>query len=326
MIDTNLKTKVIGVSIRSDKTVYALIDIRGNVLARDDFDTTGYPNISDFVSRLSEGVTTLMEENGALQAVRSIGVSAPSGNFQTGCIENSPNFPWKGVVPLAAMLRDRLGMAVALDNNANAMAMAEYAFGSAHGMKDFIVVTLGTGMGSCLFRNGKLYHGTNGSAGEIGHTPYIPGGRTCGCGKQGCLERYTATKGVLLTAQDVLAESEEPSLMRNVQPLTVPLIIDYCKHGDKLAIEVMRRTGRALGFGLANYASIFNPEAIILVGTVSRARKWLLEPANEAFEEHVFRHVQGKTRLLTSIYESSELNVLGASVLAWNVKEYSLFK
>lgn len=326
MIEKSLKTRVIGVSIRSDKTVYALIDIRGNILARDDFDTTNYSNISDFVSRLSEGIMEMMEENGGYETIRSIGVSASSGNPQTGCIENSPNFPWKGVVPLAAMLRDRLGVAVALDNNANAMALAEYTFGSAHGMKDFVVVSLGSGMGSCLFCNGRIYHGTNGFAGEIGHTTYIPGGRPCGCGKLGCLERYTASKGVLQTAQEVMEECDTPSLMRDTPTLTVPLIISFCKQGDQLAIEVMRRTGYALGFGLATYASMMNPEAIILVGTVSRARKWLLEPANEVFEKHVFHNMQGKVRIMTSTYESSELNVLGASVLAWGVKEYSLFK
>lgn len=326
MIEKSLKTRVIGVSIRSDKTVYALIDIRGNILARDDFDTTNYSNISDFVSRLSEGIMEMMEENGGYETIRSIGVSASSGNPQTGCIENSPNFPWKGVVPLAAMLRDRLGVAVALDNNANAMALAEYTFGSAHGMKDFVVVSLGSGMGSCLFCNGRIYHGTNGFAGEIGHTTYIPGGRPCGCGKLGCLERYTASKGVLQTAQEVMEECDTPSLMRDTPTLTVPLIISFCKQGDQLAIEVMRRTGYALGFGLATYASMMNPEAIILVGTVSRARKWLLEPANEVFEKHVFHNMQGKVRIMTSTYESSDLNVLGASVLAWGVKEYSLFK
>lgn len=326
MIETNLKTKVIGVSVRSDKTYYAVVDIRGNVLAHDNFSTPDYPNISEFVSKLTEGITALMEANGGNESVRSIGISVSSGNAHTGCIENSPNFPWKGVIPLAAMLRDRLGLAVALDNNANVMAMAERTFGSAHGMKDFLVVTLGTGMGSCMYSKGRIYHGTNGFSGEIGHTTYIPKGRLCGCGRHGCLERYAATKGVLQTAQEILDERDTPSLMRGVQPLTVPQIIEFCDKGDELAIEVMRRTGHILGVGLANYASLYNPEAIILVGTVSRAGKWLLEPTDEAFEEHVFHNMKGKVRIMASMYGSNELNVLGASVLAWTVKEYSLFK
>jgi glucokinase len=267
-----------------------------------------------------------MEANGGFDSVRSIGVSAPSGNFHTGCIENSPNLPWKGIVPLAAMLRDRMGLAVAVDNNANVIAMAEHAFGAAHGLKDFVLVNLGSGMGSCIYSKGVIYQGTNGFSGEIGHTTYIAGGRQCGCGKQGCLEAYTASKGVLQTAKEVLEEYDTPSLMRQSQQLTVKQIVEFCHEGDQLAREVMRRTGHALGVGLANYASLFNLEAIILSGAVSKAGKWLLEPTDEAFEEHVFHNMKGKIKLVCSLYEDRELIVLGASVLAWTVKEYSLFK
>lgn len=326
MIDNNFKTKVIGVDIRVDRTVYALVNIRGEVLARDEIVTSDYPVISDFVTKLSEKIVLLMEANGGFDSVRSIGVSAPSGNFHTGCIENSPNLPWKGIVPLAAMLRDRMGLAVAVDNNANVIAMAEHAFGAAHGLKDFVLVNLGSGMGSCIYSKGVIYQGTNGFSGEIGHTTYIAGGRQCGCGKQGCLEAYTASKGVLQTAKEVLEEYDIPSLMRQSQQLTVKQIVEFCHEGDQLAIEAMRRTGHALGVGLANYASLFNPEAIILSGVVSKAGKWLLEPTDEAFEEHVFHNMKGKVKLVCSLYEDRELIVLGASVLAWTVKEYSLFK
>ena len=326
MIDNNFKTKVIGVDIRVDRTVYALVNIRGEVLARDEIVTSDYPVISDFVTKLSEKIVLLMEANGGFDSVRSIGISAPSGNFHTGCIENSPNLPWKGIVPLAAMLRDRMGLAVAVDNNANVIAMAEHAFGAAHGLKDFVLVNLGSGMGSCIYSKGVIYQGTNGFSGEIGHTTYIAGGRQCGCGKQGCLEAYTASKGVLQTAKEVLEEYDTPSLMRQSQQLTVKQIVEFCHDGDQLAIEAMRRTGHALGVGLANYASLFNPEAIILSGAVSKAGKWLLEPTDEAFEEHVFHNMKGKIKLVCSLYEDRELIVLGASVLAWTVKEYSLFK
>lgn len=326
MIDNNFKTKVIGVDIRVDRTVYALVNIRGEVLARDEIVTSDYPVISDFVTKLSEKIVLLMEANGGFDSVRSIGISAPSGNFHTGCIENSPNLPWKGIVPLAAMLRDRMGLAVAVDNNANVIAMAEHAFGAAHGLKDFVLVNLGSGMGSCIYSKGVIYQGTNGFSGEIGHTTYIAGGRQCGCGKQGCLEAYTASKGVLQTAKEVLEEYDIPSLMRQSQQLTVKQIVEFCHEGDQLAREAMRRTGHALGVGLANYASLFNPEAIILSGAVSKAGKWLLEPTDEAFEEHVFHNMKGKIKLVCSLYEDRELIVLGASVLAWTVKEYSLFK
>lgn len=326
MIDNNFKTKVVGVDIRIDRTAYGIVNIRGEILARGEFDTIDYPNISDFVTKLADEIMILTEANGGFMEIRSVGISAPSGNFITGCIENSPNFPWKGIVPLAAMLRDRLGLAVAVDNNANVIALAEHAFGAAHGMKDFVLVNLGSGTGSCFYSRGRICQGVNGFSGELGHTTYIPGGRPCGCGKKGCLEAYTAVKGVLMTAKEVMEESDKPSLMRSVQQLTVTLIAEFCSKGDELAIEVMRRTGHALGVALANYATLLNPEAIILSGVVTKAGKWLLEPTDEAFEDHVFHNMKGKVRILTSIYDDREINVLGASVLAWGVKEYSLFK
>lgn len=326
MIERKIKTKVVGVDISLDRTVCAVVDVRGDIMARDEFTTTDYPNISEFVAKLSEVIVRLAETQGGVDLIRSVGISSPSGNFLSGCIENSPNFPWKGVVPLAAMLRDRLGLAVALDNNANATAMAEHAFGSAHGMRDFILITLGSGMGSCIFSNGRIYQGNNGFSGEIGHTVHIHNGRQCGCGKRGCLETYTAGKGIIQTAKEVMAESDTPSPMRQVQQLTPKIIIEFCEQGDALSIEVMRRTGRALGIGLANYASLLNPEAIILAGGIAKAGDWLLEPANEVFEKHIFHNLQGKTRIIVSTLNEDERDVLGASVLAWDVKEYSLFK
>lgn len=325
MIDNNFKKKVVGVDIRIDRTALGVVNIRGEILARNEFVTTDYPNISEFVTKLAEAIVDMTEATGSFTEIRSVGISAPSGNFITGCIENSPNFPWKGIVPLAAMLRDRLGLAVAVDNNANVIAMAEHAFGAAHGMKDFILVNLGSGTGSCFFSNGHIHRGIHGFSGELGHTTFIQGGRPCGCGKQGCLEAYTAVKGVLQTAREVLAESDKPSLMRTDAELKVRMIVEFCKVGDELAIEVMRRTGVCLGMALAQYATLLNPEAIILSGVVSKAGKWLLEPANEALEAHVFHNMKDKVKLLISDYDDKEINVLGASVLAWGVKEYSLF-
>ncbi len=325
MIDYNFKTKVVGVDIRIDRTACGVVNIRGEILSRDEFATIDYPDISDFVTKLADSIVAVAQDSGGFEDIRSVGISTPSGNVHSGCIENSPNFPWKGIVPLAAMLRDRLGIAVIIDNNANVIAMAEHAFGAAHGMKDFILVNLGSGTGSCIYSKGMIHQGTHGFAGELGHTTYIPGGRPCGCGKRGCLEGYTAIKGVLQTAREVMEESDAPSLMRTVQQLTVQMISEFCNKGDELAIEVMRRTGHALGVALANYATIINPEAIILAGVVAKAGKWLVEPANEVFEAHVFKNMQGKVKILTSNYDDKEINVLGASVLAWGVKEYSLF-
>ena len=322
---TNVKTRVVGIDIGVAITNYAVVDLRGEIIAHDSFSTLDYPSIDNYLAVLCERVLQLVEANGGYEAMRSVGVCCPSSNFLTGCIENAPNLQWKGIIPLAAMMRDRLGLAVALGNNPQCVALGEQAFGSAHGMKDFVVITLGYGLGSCLFSNGKVHLGTKGFAGEIGHTCVEPEGRVCGCGNIGCLEAYCAHKGILRTAEEVMAESQAPSLMREAENLTPKMITEMCEQGDELAIEVYRRTGDILGRGLANYASITNPEAIILTGGIPHAGKWLMKPTEESFEKHVFHNIKGQTKILVTNLKDSEREVLGASVLAWMVKEYSLF-
>lgn len=326
MNQTAVKKRVVGVDISLDLTTFAIVDVRGNILAKDSFPTQDYPEINSFVTVLCEKIVGLVELNGGYESIRSIGVSAASANFLTGCIVNAPNMPWKGVIPLSAMMRDQLGLAVAVANNSHVVGLGEQAFGSAHGMRDFIAITLGSGMGSSIFSDGEINLGFNGHAGEIGHTCIDLNGRLCGCGNRGCLEAYTAAKGIIQTAKEIMESTDEPSLMRDAEKLTPKTIFEFCEQGDKLAIEVYRRTGELLGLGLANYASLVNPEAIIFTGGISRAGHWLLEPAKKSFEEHVFHNIQGRVKFLVSDLSESERNVLGASVLAWRVKEYSLFK
>ena len=322
-----IKTRVVGVDIREVRTTYALVDIRGEIIATDYFMTMEYPDVSEYVSALSEKIIMLVEENGGYDKVRSVGISAPSGNFMTGCIENAANMPWKGVVPLAAMLRDRLGLAVALANDAHVTALGEKAFGSAHGLKDFVVVSISHGgLGSCIFMDGKPHLGVNGFAGEVGHTCVEVGGRECGCGRKGCLETYCSDKGLVKTVEELLQAEELPSALRGLKNISVQSVAYYCDQGDQVAIEAMRRLGFMLGLGVANYASVLNPEAIILTGDLMQAGKWLLRPMRKSFDEHVFHNIQGETRLLVSILKEGERDVLGASALAWDVKEYSLFK
>lgn len=321
-----IKTRVVGVDIREARTTYALVDIRGEILAIDYFSTLDYPDVNNFVTALSEKIIMLVEENGGYERVRSIGISAPSSNYLTGCMENAANMPWKGVVPLAAMIRDRMGLAVALANDAHITALGEKAYGSAHGLKDFIVVSLSHGgLGSCIFYDGKPHLGVNGFAGEVGHTCVEINGRQCGCGAKGCLETYCSDKGLLMTIQELKNEGLS-TILDDYKTLSIPTIVQCCDQSDKLAIEAMRRTGFTLGLGLANYASVLNPEAIILTGDMMAAGKWLLKPMRKSFDEHVFHNIQGKTRLLVSILKEGERDVLGASALAWDVKEYSLFK
>lgn len=322
----NIKKRVIGVDIGTIRTNYAIIDVRGNVIAQDFFSTKDYPKVERYVDKLTEDIVEIAEANGGLMTIRSVGISGPSAVYLSGCIENSPNLPWKGIVPLAAMLQDRLGIAVALGNDAHNTALGEKMYGSAHGMKNFIVVNIGVGLGSCFFSEGHEHQGAQGYAGEIGHTCIEGNGRQCGCGLKGCLEAYVASAGIAQTARELLAESDTPSKMRGIEHLDAEIIANLCDEGDDLAIEVYRRTGHIFGRGLATYASLINPEAIIITGGVSHAGHWLMDPTLESFENHVFGNMRGKVHIMLSDLDDAERDVLGASALAWEVPEYSLFK
>lgn len=321
-----MKTRVVGVDIGIDVTTYAIVDIRGTIIAIDHFHTSDYPVVSEYVAVLSEKILTLVEANGGYEAVRSVGISAPSGNFLTGSIENAANLPWRGIVPLAALMRDSLGLAVAVGNDAHVTAIGERVYGSAHGMQNFVVISMGHGgVGSCFFSNGKAHLGDCGSAGELGHICVEDHGRLCGCGRQGCLERYVSVGGLVQTARDIMAASSEDSLMRQLSELTPESIGQCCDQGDRLALEVYRQTGEMFGIGLSFYASIVNPEAIILTGGLTKEWKWLEEPTQLSFNEHLFPNLRGKVELLVSIITDAERDVMGASALAWEVEEYSLF-
>ncbi|MCH5308623.1 MAG: ROK family protein [Prevotella sp.] len=329
MEETIFKTRVVGVDISIERTTCAIVNIRGDILAECDFDTRDYPDLNDFVTALGDHILTLVEENGGYETVRSVGISGPGANSLTGVILNPSNLPWKGTVPLATLLRDRIGLAVGMSNDCHVSALGEREFGSAHGMKDFIVVSLGVGVGSCFFSNGHEHKGFEGFAGEFGHICVAPQseGRLCGCGQRGCLEAYAGANGIVLTAQELMAERPDtPSLMRDEKELTAKFIAECCDKGDELAIETYRRTGGYLGYGLATYSTLINPQAIILTGGVSRAGKWLMEPLQESFEQHVLHNLKGRVKIVRSILSDRERDVLGASVLAWDIPEYSLFK
>ena len=325
-MNNTIKTKVVGVDINVDQTTVAIIDIRGAILAKDVFSTSDYPNVNNFVEVLSDRIVALAENSGGYENIRSVGISSPSANFKTGCIENASNLPWKGIIPLAVMLRDRIGLAVALGNDAHITALGERAFGLAHGMENFIVISLGHGgVGSCFFSNGRAHLGYLGFAGEVGHSCVEDGGRQCTCGRQGCLEEYVSNRGIVRTARDLMEASDEPSMLRDLTELTPATIGECMDKGDAMAAEVWRRTGFVLGVALANYASVINPEAIILTGELTKAYGWMMDAIHDSFNEHVFRNIRGKVKIVTSIIEDSDRDVLGASVLAWKVKEYSLF-
>ena len=327
MIDDKIKSKVIGINVDTTTTTIAVVDLRGNIVAQDSIPTQNFPNVNNFVEALSERVVMLAENNGGYENIRSVGMCAPSSNYLTGCIENAPNMPWKGIIPIAAMLRDSIGLAVALGNDAHVTALGERAYGVAHGMDNFIVVTLvGSGLGSCVFSNGLAHLGSDGFAGEFGHTCIEDGGRQCSCGRKGCLEEYVSTRGILQTVRELLEANNAPSKMRQKTDLTLDDIAECADEGDAIAIEAWRRSGEILGIALANYASIVNPEAVIITGELTKycGRMW---PAMEkAFLENVFGNIRDKVKVVVSKINDHERNVLGASALAWKVKEYSLFK
>ena len=327
MINDKIKSRVIGINVDTTTTTIAVVDLRGNIVAQDSIPTQNFPNVNNFVEALSERVVMLAENNGGYENIRSVGMCAPSANYLTGCIENAANMPWKGIIPIAAMLRDSIGLAVALGNDAHVTALGERAYGVAHGMDNFIVVTLvGSGLGSCVFSNGLAHLGSDGFAGEFGHTCIEDGGRQCSCGRKGCLEEYVSTRGILQTVRELLETNNAPSKMRQKTDLTLDDIAECADEGDAIAIEAWRRSGEILGIALANYASIVNPEAVIITGELTKycGRMW---PAMEkAFLENVFGNIRDKVKVVVSKINDHERNVLGASALAWKVKEYSLFK
>ena len=327
MVNDKVKSKVIGININVNSTTIAVVDLRGTILAQDVISTKDYPNVNNFIEVLSERVITLAENNGGYENIRSVGMCAPSANYLTGCIENAANMPWKGIVPLAAMLRDSIGLAVALGNDAHVTALGESAFGIAHGMNNFIVVTLvGSGLGSCFFSNGVAHLGYDGFAGEFGHTCVVDGGRLCTCGRRGCLEEYVSYRGIIQTARNLMEASEAPSSMRQLPELTVEAIAACADQGDAMAKEVWTRTGEILGRSVANYASVINPEAVVLTGELVVYLDKMWEPMEKAFKDNVFGNIRDKVKIVLSTIDDHERNVLGASALAWKVKEYSLFK
>ena len=327
MVNDKVKSKVIGINIDVNSTTIAVVDLRGTILAQDVISTKDYPNVNNFIEVLSERVITLAENNGGYENIRSVGMCAPSANYLTGCIENAANMPWKGIVPLAAMLRDSIGLAVALGNDAHVTALGESAFGIAHGMNNFIVVTLvGSGLGSCFFSNGVAHLGYDGFAGEFGHTCVVDGGRLCTCGRRGCLEEYVSYRGIIQTARDLMEASEAPSSMRQLPELTVEAIAACADQGDAMAKEVWTRTGEILGRTVANYASAINPDAVVLTGELVVYLDKMWEPMEKAFKDNVFGNIRDKVKIVLSTIDDHERNVLGASALAWKVKEYSLFK
>lgn len=314
---------VLGIDIGGQTAKCGIVNARGEVLAQTILVSNKHDNAPDFVAALASTLNKLINDADLEGQVRGIGVGAPNGNYYTGEIQYAPNLAWAHEcnVPFANMLSEAMGgMPVALTNDANAAAMGEMTYGAAKGLKDFIMITLGTGVGSGIVIDGKVLYGHDGFAGELGHTCAVRGGRRCGCGKLGCLEAYCSAIGVARTAVEWLEQHpEESSLLRLRENVTSKDVYEAAKAGDKVAKEIFDYTGAILGRSFADFIAFSAPEAIVLFGGLARAKEFLLEPIQTSMNENVLPIWKDKVRILFSSLSESDAAILGASALAWNI-------
>ena len=317
------KQFVVGVDVGGQTAKIGIVDARGDVLIQSVIRTDSHEDANIFVSNLADAIKDLIAKSGKEGQIRGVGVGAPNGNYYTGEIAFAPNLVWaaKKNVPFADMLSEALGgIPVDLTNDANAAAVGEMTYGVAKGMKHFIMITLGTGVGSGIVINGEVLYGSDGFAGELGHTCAVRhNGRQCGCGKQGCLEAYCSAMGVARTAREWLEMSDEPSLLRSVDKITSKDVFDAAKEGDVLAKKIFDYTGRILGEKLADFIEFSAPEAIVLFGGLARAKEYIYEPTLKAMNENVLPLWRDKVDLLFSQLKESDAAILGASALAWEL-------
>lgn len=311
-----MKPYAIGIDIGGTTTTLGLVDRRGQILQQSVVATTGHSSLEDYILCLKNEVKQLLGDID-IEQINGIGVGAPNGNFYTGEIVDAANMPWKGRVPLAEILGNATGYKVTLTNDANATAMGEMMYGAAKGMKDFIMITLGTGVGSGIVANGQLIYGHDGFAGELGHTIAIRDGRQCGCGRNGCMERYCSATGIVITAKERLVDYQGKSLLQEGDELTAKRIYDAAVAGDDLAIEVFDYTGKILGETLANAVAMTSPKAIILFGGLAKAGDFILNPVKKYMEENLLNIYQGKIEVIPSALPDADAAILGASALAW---------
>ncbi|HHU27495.1 MAG TPA: ROK family protein [Bacteroidales bacterium] len=318
------KPYAIGIDVGGTNTVAGIVDKRGQIILSGSIKTGTHSEVEDYLDELTVLLDDLIGKTTTKDQIKGIGAGTPNGNYFTGCIEFAPNLPWKGVIPFAQMLEDRVGIPVTLTNDANAAAIGEMAYGAARGMKDFIVITLGTGVGSGIVINGKLVYGHDGFAGELGHVIMRRNnGRLCGCGRNGCLEAYTSATGMARTAREYL--ELQPNLQTKLreipaEDITSKDVFDAAIAGDAMAKEIFKFTGEMLGEAFADFVAFSSPEAIILFGGLSKAGDLIMDPIRESMERNLLTIFKGKIKLLFSSLKESDSAVLGASALGWETK------
>lgn len=318
------KPYVLGIDIGGTNTVFGIVDARGHVVASDSIKTRKHSNFDDYIDELHTEVSRLLKTNEAEDKLQGIGIGAPNANYYNGMIENGVNLPWGNNIALAEKVsRVFDGIPVAVTNDANAAAIGEMTYGAARGMKDFIMITLGTGVGSGIVINGQVVYGHDGYAGELGHVIVKRNnGRMCGCGRTGCLEAYCSATGVARTAREFLELRSEPSSLRNldIDEITSKDVYDAAMTGDKMAKEIFEYTGKILGEAFADMIAFSSPQAIILFGGLARSGDLLLKPIKEAMDNSVLGIFKGKTQVILSELKESDAAVLGASALGWEAK------
>lgn len=304
----------LGIDIGGTNTAFGVVDPHGNIIAKGNISSKGHAEIRNFIDALHAEMLRCCSPE-MLQQIQQIGVGAPNGNYYTGNIEFAPNLEWKGIIPLASLLENKFNLPVRVSNDANAAAMGEMMYGAAIGMKDFIMVTLGTGVGSGFVANGQLIYGHDGLAGELGHVIAVRDGRMCGCGRQGCLETYTSATGIVRTAHEFVIKKESDSPLKKLTEITAKDIHDAALGGDELALEIFDFTGKILGRTLADAAAITSPEAIILFGGLALAGDSILQPVKKYFEESLLRIYQNKIKIIPSQLNENDVAILGAAAL-----------
>ena len=321
-----IKPYVIGLDLGGTNSVFGIVDARGEIKATTAIKTGGYDKVEDYVASCVDALQVIIEQVGGIDKIKAMGIGAPNGNYYNGTIEFAPNLSWakNGVVPLAKMFSDALGIPVALTNDANAAAIGEMVYGVARGMKNFIVITLGTGVGSGIVVNGQLLYGHDGFAGELGHVTMVRGaeGRSCGCGRTGCLEAYCSATGVARTAREILSKTDRPSILRELNPedITSLEVSIAAGKGDELAKEIYEFTGKMLGDACADFAAFSSPEAFIFFGGMVKAGDLIMEPIKRAYNSHVMNIFKGKAQFLVSGLDGASAAVLGASAIGWEIQ------
>lgn len=305
-------------------TAFGIVDARGTVIASSSIKTGKHSKIEDYIDELYTEIHRIMVANDAEGKINGIGIGAPNGNYFTGMIEDVINLPWPTPIPLAQLISDKFGIPCLITNDANAAAIGEMTYGAARGLKDFIMITLGTGVGSGIVVNGQLVYGHDGSAGELGHVIMKRNnGRMCGCGRAGCLEAYCSATGVARTAREFLEIRDEESLLRDydIETITSKDVYDCAVKGDKLAIDIFNYTGTILGEALADFVTFSSPEAFVIFGGLTKSGDYIMNPIREAFDKNIMKVFKGKVKILISELKESDAAVLGASALGWEIKE-----